>query len=210
MLIEFISPQALIAAIWLRITARRRSLKRWKDKNPEKRAAENKAYRKRNPEKVRARKKRWNKANPDPEGQHTRYIRWKNKNPDKYKAAYTIQNEKQEADPVRRLYNRVRANVSSALRFHRCLKSVRTLALIGLPTWEDFKAHLEQKFQPGMTWDNHGQGPGKWNIDHIRPCKNFLDLSDPEQQKQAWHYTNLQPLWWIDNMKKGAKYFSGI
>lgn len=65
---------------------------------------------------------------------------------------------------------------------------------------EEFKIYIESKFLPGMTWDNHGQYG--WHIDHIQPLASF-DLSDPEQCKIACHYTNLQPLWWIDNLQKG-------
>lgn len=55
-----------------------------------------------------------------------------------------------------------------------------------------------------MTWDNYGKGSDKWNIDHIRPLASF-DLTDPIKFKQAVHYTNLQPLWQKDNLKKGKK-----
>ena len=51
-----------------------------------------------------------------------------------------------------------------------------------------------------MNWDNYGV----WHLDHIIPCARF-DLSDPEQQKICFHYTNLQPMWGEDNMRKGAK-----
>jgi len=39
----------------------------------------------------------------------------------------------------------------------------------------------------------------------MRPCASF-DLADPEEQKKCFHWTNLQPLWALDNIRKGAKY----
>jgi hypothetical protein len=52
-----------------------------------------------------------------------------------------------------------------------------------------------------MSWENYG----KWHIDHIRPLTSF-NLSDENQQLKAGHYTNLQPLWASENVRKGAKY----
>jgi hypothetical protein len=68
---------------------------------------------------------------------------------------------------------------------------------------EQLMAHLESQFTDGMSWDNYGQHG--WHIDHIRPCSSF-DLTDCDQQKQCFHYTNLQPLWAEDNLSKGARY----
>lgn len=67
---------------------------------------------------------------------------------------------------------------------------------------EELKVYLESKFQPGMSWDNYSFTG--WHIDHIIPLSSF-DLTDPEQFKQACHYTNLQPLWAEDNFKKSNK-----
>ena len=36
---------------------------------------------------------------------------------------------------------------------------------------------------------------------HIEPCVNF-DLSIPEEQTACFHYTNLQPLWAKENLRK--------
>lgn len=85
----------------------------------------------------------------------------------------------------------------------RGYKSASTLELLGCSI-EFVRQHLEQQFIEGMTWDNHGE----WHIDHIRPCASF-DLTDPVQQRQCFHYTNLQPLWAANNISKGARWEPG-
>jgi hypothetical protein len=79
------------------------------------------------------------------------------------------------------------------------IKSKYTLELIGCSIIF-LKQHLEKQFKIGMTWSNYG----KWHIDHIRPCASF-DLSKAEEQHKCFHYTNLQPLWALDNLRKGTK-----
>jgi hypothetical protein len=51
-----------------------------------------------------------------------------------------------------------------------------------------------------MTWGNHGE----WHIDHIRPLRSF-DLTVRDQVLEACNWSNLQPLWAIDNLRKGAR-----
>jgi len=68
-----------------------------------------------------------------------------------------------------------------------------------------FLMYLAQQFRPGMRSDNHGE----WEIDHIRPCSLF-DLTDPEQRRLCFHYTNLQPLWSADNMSKGPSFIGPL
>ena len=66
---------------------------------------------------------------------------------------------------------------------------------------EFLKQHLEQQFKDRMTWENRGK---VWHIDHIAPLCSF-DLEDREQLLIACHYTNLQPLFGPDNLKKSAE-----
>ena len=105
---------------------------------------------------------------------------------------------------------RRRANVSARVRANmqrRLAKAVggsvyktdTTMKLVGC-TRADLLAHLQCQFTEGMTWDNYGE----WHIDHIRPCESF-DLTDAEQQRECFHFSNLQPLWAEDNYRKGAK-----
>ena len=54
-----------------------------------------------------------------------------------------------------------------------------------------------------MTWDNYGYDG--WHLDHKTPLAAF-DLTDREEFLQACHYTNYQPLWSLDNLRKGAKF----
>jgi hypothetical protein len=63
----------------------------------------------------------------------------------------------------------------------------------------EFKAYIARQFLPGMSWDNWSRSG--WHLDHIRPLVSF-DLTDPEQLKQAVHYTNLRPLWAPENLRK--------
>lgn len=78
-------------------------------------------------------------------------------------------------------------------------KSTTTIKLIGCNI-KELKCHLESQFTEGMSWDNYGD----WHVDHIIPCDAF-DLKDKKQQKECFHYTNLQPLWAEDNLKKSNK-----
>lgn len=64
------------------------------------------------------------------------------------------------------------------------------------------KLYTDQNLTPTMTWDNWTKYG--WHIDHIRPLSSF-DLTNVEDLKVACHYTNLQPLWWEENLKKGGK-----
>jgi hypothetical protein len=81
-----------------------------------------------------------------------------------------------------------------------CGKASTTRKLIGCELTE-LRERLESQFKPGMTWDNHGAFG--WHIDHIIPCSSF-DMSDHEQQRQCFHYSNLQPLWWHENLAKSG------
>jgi len=77
-------------------------------------------------------------------------------------------------------------------------KSAKTFELLGC-TGKECMDYLETLFWPGMTRENYGRYG--WNVDHIIPVTAF-DLSQPEEQRKCFHYTNLQPLWWDDNDSK--------
>lgn len=65
----------------------------------------------------------------------------------------------------------------------------------------ELRQYLESKWQPGMSWENYGANG--WHIDHIIPL-SWFNLMDSNQIQIAINYTNLQPLWAADNLRKGA------
>ena len=97
---------------------------------------------------------------------------------------------------------KIRARIKEAIKFYNSNKCFKSEELLGC-TILDARKHIESLFKEGMMWENHGHGG--WHIDHIIPCKSF-DLTKPEEQKKCFHYTNLQPLWAKDNLKKGCRY----
>ena len=95
------------------------------------------------------------------------------------------------------LKDRLRNRVSSFLKRKGFRKCVRTEAMLGC-TYEEFKAHIESKFLPGMSWANFSD----CHIDHLVP----LDVADTEEDVYSLsHYTNLRPMWGPDNLAKNAK-----
>ena len=107
---------------------------------------------------------------------------------------------KYKTDINYRLRKLLRGRIHGALKLKNTKKLASTFELIGCSVSE-LKSHLESKFKDGMTWNNHSLFG--WHIDHIKPCSSF-DLTKEKQQKECFHYTNLQPLWAIDNLSKWA------
>ena len=101
-------------------------------------------------------------------------------------------------DPGFKLLANLRGRIRAALK--GVGKSKRTMQLIGCSIAE-LKLHLENQFKLGMNWFTYG----KWHVDHIVPCCRF-DLTQPEEQKRCFHFSNLQPLWAEENFKKNGRY----
>lgn len=147
-------------------------------------AIKNKIYRRKNQDIIKARKKEYSI-----------------KNKDKLNAKYL---ERLKTNPQLKAAHALRGRINVALKSQETYKSESTMKLVGASI-AFVKKWIESKFKPGMSWSNHGQGKGKWHIDHIIPCAAF-DLTDIEQQKKCFHYSNLQPLWQEANLGKGARY----
>lgn len=166
---------------------RQRLLERAKarrESNPELIAQYNRDYYERDIENQRGRSAKWRKANPEKARE--------------LQSRYYVQ--RRHADPSFKVLTNLRNRINGLLRKAGTQKADRTVKLIGCTPLE-LKTHIESQFLPGMSWANHGA----WHIDHKRPCASF-DLTDPAQQRACFHFTNLQPLWAADNIRKGARF----
>jgi len=166
--------------------------KAYRAANIDKAKAYHEAYYEANPDKTKARHKAWRVANPDKtKAQHKAY---RAANIDKIKA---YNNTRTKTNIQYKLSKALRSRLYHALQGNQKTGSaVRDLGC----SIDELKMHLESKFQSGMSWDNWSFDG--WHIDHIKPLASF-DLSDRAQLLLACHYTNLQPLWAIDNLSKG-------
>jgi len=139
-----------------------------------------KNYRANNPEKIKVTQKKYNDRNRE------------------------INNKKRQE----KLKNNIQFKLSCYLRskLRKLIKKEHkynsALKLLGC-SLKELKHHLESKFKLGMSWSNYGLYG--WHIDHIIPCAKF-DLSKKSEQHKCFHYTNLQPLWAKENLKKSDKY----
>ena len=171
-------------------------MKHFKKENAEKIAAYNKDYAEKNKEKIKAKRRERYLKNKQEIKEVSNAWKEKNKNYIReYNRQYTA--KRYNSDPVFKLKLNQRSRVRVILKN---TKSAKTHELLGC-SFEELKFHVESLFVDGMNWENMGE----WHIDHIMPLAAF-DLTKEENQKIAFNYKNLQPLWAIDNLKKGAKY----
>ena len=106
---------------------------------------------------------------------------------------------KRENNPSFKISCNLRKRLSFLVRKYNTSKCNQTMALLGCDM-PFFLNYLSSKFKEEMNFSNYGE----WHIDHIIPCDSF-DLTDPVQQAQCFHYTNLQPLWAKENRVKANK-----
>ena len=138
----------------------------------------NKKWAKENPEKIKA-----IRSKPEFKEKRKKYLR-------------NYKKERYANDPLFKLANALRNaswRITDAVKQQ---KELRSLEYLGC-TIEEFKTHIESLWLDGMTWENHGD----WHIDHKIPLDYFVKNEDDPWK--ANHYSNLQPLWAEENLRKG-------
>jgi len=168
--------------------------KKWTKLNPEKNREKNKKWEKNNQDKVKDKVKNFKEQNPEYYKNYNK--RWLSNNPGYFKNYVKV---RKENDDIFKIIKNIRSRLSTFLKIKKYSKDYEFIKIIGCST-EELKKHIESQFMDGMSWDNYGYYG--WHIDHKTP----LSSSKTEEDVLLLsHYTNLQPLWAEDNIKKSNK-----
>lgn len=107
--------------------------------------------------------------------------------------------QRRKMDPMFKMKHYLRNRINLIFKRYKTTKQTTSERLLGV-SFLIVKQHLEKQFTKGMTWENHGNKG--WHIDHVIPlasAKTEMELIE------LCHYTNLQPLWAVDNLRKMTK-----
>jgi hypothetical protein len=107
------------------------------------------------------------------------------------------ENHNYKNNPLHNMRRTVAIRTRFYLKKKGLVKSQTTEDMLGC-NYEELKRHIESLFLDGMSWENRNE----WHVDHIIPLASADTVEDVIKLS---HYTNLQPLWAIDNLKKGSK-----
>lgn len=100
-------------------------------------------------------------------------------------------------DPLYKLKANLRSRTNIAFKAGGYSKNSKTQEMLGVD-WEVVSAHIERQFTEGMTWDNYG----KWHVDHVIP---LASAKTEKEIRKLCHYSNLQPLWAEENLRKNGR-----
>lgn len=123
---------------------------------------------------------------------------WREKNKEKISEFHKIYcSNRRKIDPMYKIITGLRSLISNSIRKMGYKKTSKTFKILGCD-FNEFKTHIESQFKENMNWNNYGE----WHLDHIIP------ISIAKTEKEIYelnNYTNLQPLWMLDNLIKSNK-----
>ena len=176
---------------------RNQYLKKWRASNPEKSKESGKKIREKNPEKISNYQKKYKEENKERLVKSNKNYREKNLEKIlKHNMEYN--KKKRHSDPFFNLTCNIRSRITNFLRLKNISKNNKTFEIIGC-TQEFLKEYIEKQFTEGMSWDLMGK---HIHLDHIIPLSS---AKTEEEVYKLCYYTNLQPLWAEDNIKKSNK-----
>jgi hypothetical protein len=179
----------------------------WREKNRDEVLKKRRAYRANNVERHRLQDLQFRAKNPERSRRWKQS--WREKNQEHlreyYRRRWSLEKNAKAArnrerfgtEPIYRLSVLVRGRIRKAFTRDGYQKRSTTNELVGC-TWGELKIHIEKQFLKGMSWENKVL----WHVDHIIP---LASAKTEEEIAALCHFTNLRPLWALDNYQKSAK-----
>ena len=149
-------------------------------------------YYSKNSEKIKQKTRDWTALNQE-RIKETKKIYRKN-NKDKINQYFR---DRRSNDPIFKFCQNARVLIGKSFKKRNFYKTNKTEQILGC-TFQEFFNHIESQFLTGMSWDNRSE----WHIDHIIP---LASAKTEEEILRLNHYTNLRPLWALENIQKGSK-----
>lgn len=154
-----------------------------------------------NKEKKKRKNKEWRDKNPEYQKQKYDPIKSSEYNKNWYKEnkekRLHYSKTRKNVDPLYKMSESIRNLIGSSIRNKGFTKRSKTFFILGCE-YSFFKEYIQAKFKLGMSWENHGE----WHYDHIIPVSS---AKTEEELIKLNHYTNFQPLWATENIKKSNK-----
>lgn len=177
---------------------RREYNKKWVKENPEYHKKYQRKHYSEHSEELKERSRKWRKENPEKMKEYNK--KWKEENKEENKEYHKkYHKDRRQTDPHFRIISNLRSRQNRAIKTNQ--KTGSTIDYLGCSI-EYFKKYIADQFTEGMSWDNYGHKT--WNIDHQIPL-SVIDPMDEEDLRHVLHFTNLQPMWAKDNIRKGNK-----
>ena len=183
----------------------------WRRRNPEKIKEYANKYR----EKTNEWLKVWRKENKDKTNKaHNKWVNknkekvynnnriWKENNKEEHlKRRRESQKIRRNSDPLYKFSQNIRLLISNSFRrsVTKFKKRNHSEEILGCSI-DEFRKYILSLCPDGVTLEDFGRFG--YHIDH----KISIDSAETEEEiVKLNHYTNLQPLWWMDNLSKSTK-----
>lgn len=182
---------------------------KWRERNRDKEKTMNDRFRAKHKDKLIEKGRERYRTNPEKHRAVRRKSYWDCRPRERaFNVAYSKRNrsqitaqrrERSKTDIQYAIGERLRCHLVKAVLRRKTQKADSTFTMLGC-SLPDFLKHIEAQFISGMTWENRSE----WHIDHFVPV-NAFDLTNPEEQRWAYFYMNLRPLWPLENHLKSDK-----
>ena len=152
----------------------------------------------------KAQKKEWRKKNSEHVSNYDKQYYLENKDA-KRKSNLEARKRRRKNNPLLKIKEAYSSSLRRAFQSIKIQKNTKSSDVIGC-TNKEFRDHLASQFynhpQTGepMTFENYGLYG--WHLDHIIPISSAKSEADI---RKLSHYSNIQPLWAEDNLKKSSR-----